>query len=246
MNDFEKIPRIIHFCWFGKGEKPKLVAKCIKSWKDHLKNYKFIEWNESNFDINSNPFVREAYEAKKFAFVSDYVRLFALYRYGGIYMDTDVEVIKSLDRFLVHDAFLGFEDDMYLQSGTMGAVKGHSIIGSFLNYYSNKSFIKPDGAYDLTTNTYIMTKICGEFNLINNGKLQTLINEVVIYPRTFFSPYDYINGGNYITDESYTIHHFAQSWLPTSTRVKSNVKRMVSRFVGPFFISTIRKVIKNK
>ena len=104
-----RIPKVIHYCWFGRGKLPKLAKKCIKSWKKYLPDYKIIEWNEDNFDINSNQYVREAYEAKKYAFVSDYVRLYALYNYGGIYMDTDVEVIKSLDEFLIHEAFSGFE-----------------------------------------------------------------------------------------------------------------------------------------
>ena len=113
-----KIPKIIHYCWFGRGEKPEIVKRCINSWKENLKDYEIIEWNENNFDININNYVKEAYENKKYAFVSDYVRVYALYNMGGIYFDTDVEVFKSLDEFLQEDSFWGFEEKDYIATRT--------------------------------------------------------------------------------------------------------------------------------
>ncbi|MCR2802504.1 glycosyltransferase family 32 protein [Paenibacillus soyae] len=239
----ERIPKIIHYCWFGRGEKPKIMTNCIKSWNKHLADYKFVEWNEDNFDIGSNRYVQEAYEARKFAFVSDYVRLYALYHHGGIYLDTDVEVLKTLNPLLHHDAFTGFEDERYLQSGTMGAMPKHPWIAMLLEDYEDRVFKKPDGTYDTTTNTAVISKLCEAEGLNLNGTQQTLKNGVVFYPRQYFSPYDYINGGNYITGESYTIHHFAQSWLPLHVRVKSNMKRMASKVVGPRVISRMRKLL---
>ncbi|MCD7033142.1 glycosyl transferase [Metabacillus sp. GX 13764] len=240
------IPKIIHFCWFGKGAKPKLVQKCINSWRKHLPDYQLIEWNESNFDINSNQYVKEAYEAKKYAFVSDFVRLHALYKHGGVYMDTDVEVLKSLNPLLKDKMFTGFEDGQFLQSGTIGAIKGHELIEEFMKYYYTKRFKKLDGTYDMTTNTNIMTSLCLPFGLKTDGSKQILSNGTVVYPRTYFSPYDYINGENHITEQSYTIHHFAQTWLPANVRLRSNLKRMVSRIAGPKTISAIRKAIQSK
>ncbi len=236
-----QIPKILHYCWFGRGEKPKKIQKCMKSWEKHLRDYEWVEWNEDNFDIGSHEFVRQAYEARKYAFVSDYVRLYALYNHGGIYLDTDVEAVRPLDRFLTHSAFSGFEDETNLQSGTMGAVKGHPWIGGLLRYYDGRSFVLPDGTLDMTSNTSIMTKACAEQGLLRNGQRQQLDSGLVVYPRAYFSPYDYINGETFMTDESYTIHHFAQSWLPAHVRLRGEVKRVVSRYVGPKFISGMRR-----
>lgn len=122
VNENENIPKIIHYCWFGRKEKPELIKKCIKSWNEVLVDYEIIEWNEENFKLN-NDFVKEAYQAGKYAFVSDYVRLHALYHYGGIYLDTDVEVYKPFDLFLQHDSFWGFEQGNYIATSTMGAKK---------------------------------------------------------------------------------------------------------------------------
>jgi len=216
----------------------------MKSWQRHLGDYQIMEWNEDNFDIHSNVYVKQAYEAKKYAFVSDYVRLYALYHHGGIYMDTDVEVIKPLDRFLHHGAFSGFEDEVYLQSGTMGAVREHPWIKELMNHYHDSRFVLSDGTLDMTTNTAMMTNKCGKYGLQLNGQYQVLNNGVTFYPRTFFSPYDYINGGNYLTDESYTIHHFAKSWLPAHVRLRGEFKKTIGRYIGPRFVATMRTIFK--
>lgn len=214
----------------------------MNSWNKYLENFKFIEWNEDNFDINCNLYVKQAYKAKKYAFVSDYVRLYALYHHGGIYLDTDVEVIKSLDSLLHHEAFTGFEDEFFLQSGTMGAMKGHQWIKEILETYDHRSFLRSDGTLDTTTNTAMITNHCSRLGLKLSGQFQVLNNGVVFYPRTYFSPYDYINGANFITDHSYTIHHFAKSWLPLNVRIRSEMKRWMSRTIGPKCIEKLRVV----
>jgi hypothetical protein len=246
LNTTEQIPRIIHFCWFGRGEKPKKIVKCMKSWRRFLKDYQFIEWNEDNFDINSNQYVKQAYEARKYAFVSDYVRLYALYKFGGVYMDTDVEVLKPLDRFLTHKAFSGFEDEKHVPTGIMASIKEHEWIKELLEYYHGKDFVRRDGSFDLTTNTNIITKSCLGYGLTPNGEYQELTNGMALYPRTYFCPYDYINGANYITKDSYTIHHFAKSWLPAHVRFRSEIKRLVSRVVGPTVIARMRKSVSRE
>lgn len=216
------IPKVIHYCWFGRGKKPKLAKKCIKSWKKYLYDYEIIEWNEDNFDINCNQYVKEAYEVKKYAFVSDYVRLYALYNYGGIYMDTDVEVIKSLDEFLIHEAFSGFESPEFIPTGIMACVKGYKLFEEFLNYYNDRRFVKDDGSYDTTTNVVIMTGICEKYGLIKNNKLQT-INGFTLYPKTYFCPLNCNNKESDFSDKTYTIHHFAGSWISKAEK-KSNKK----------------------
>jgi mannosyltransferase OCH1-like enzyme len=215
----------------------------MNSWQKHLSHYEVMEWNEDSFDINSNAYVKQAYEAGKYAFVSDYVRLYALYHYGGIYMDTDVEVLQNLDRFLSHEAFSGFEDEVHVPTGIMGAVKGHPWIQELLDDYKDRQFLQADGSLDMTTNTHTITNSCVSHGFVANNQYQVLANGVTLYPRTYFCPYDYINGANYITDNSYTIHHFAKSWLPAHVRWRSEVKRIVSRIAGPRFISRMRRLV---
>lgn len=241
-SDYTKIPKIIHYCWFGKKDKPNIVKRCIASWKSHLYDYEIIEWNENNFDIDSNDFVKQAYESGKFAFVSDYVRVYALYNYGGIYLDTDVEVLKPLDRFLNHNSFWGFEEKNYIATSTIGAAKGNALIKKILDSYNGKKFILEDGRFDTLTNVSIVTKIIEDRGIQMNGKFQELKDIAVFYPQTFFSPYDYINCRNFLTENSYTIHYFYKSWLPVNDRIKSKIKSILAKIIGGDTIAKLRKV----
>ncbi len=236
------IPKTIHYCWFGGKEKPELVKKCMVSWKRYLSDYEIIEWNEERFDIQSNPYVNEAYQAGKFAFVSDYVRAFALYHHGGIYMDTDVEVFKTFDSFLHHVSFWGFEQENYIATSTIGAAKGNKLIGMFLDSYKNKNFIKADGTYDELTNVAVITKILEQLGLQANGEYQELKGLGAFYPQPYFSPYDYINCRNIRTEDTVTMHHFYKSWLPFRTRIKTNVKLLLSKIIGGENIFRLRKL----
>ena len=166
------IPKMIHQWWFGRGEKPELAIRCIESWRKYCPDYEIIEWNEENFDVNCNQYVKEAYEAKKFAFVSDYVRLYALYTCGGVYMDTDVEVLKSLDGFLVHEAVSGFENASQIQTGFMACRKGFPVFKELLSYYDTVKFIHPDGALNTTTNVVIITELMLKRGFTPNGRYQ--------------------------------------------------------------------------
>ena len=207
------IPKTIHYCWFGGKPKPKLAKKCIKSWKRYCHDYEIIEWNESNFDINSAPlYVKQAYEAKKWAFVTDYVRLWAMTTFGGIYMDTDVEVIAPLDCFLKHKAFSGFEDGINIPTGIMESEKNYGLFKELLNYYYTSSFLKEDGTLDTTNNVQIITKICLSKGLVQNNTFQ-IIEGFALYPNDYFCPKSYYDGIIRKTQNTHTIHHYAASWL---------------------------------
>ncbi|MGE6552400.1 glycosyltransferase family 32 protein [Bacillus mycoides] len=238
----ESIPRIVHYCWFGGKEKPDIVKRCIDSWNEILSEYEIREWNEDNFNIDCNSYVREAYELKKFAFVSDYVRVHALYNFGGIYLDTDVEVFKSFDDLLYHNSFWGFEQENYIATSTIGAAKGNELMKRFLDSYEKKNFMKEDGNYDDLTNVAIVTEILKDIGLKTNGEYQEIEGTGAFYPQTYFSPYDYINCRKFITKNTYAIHHFYKSWLPPKARFKSNIKIIVSKVIGGENIARIRKI----
>ena len=201
------IPKIIHYCWFGRNPKPKLAEKCIKSWKKYCPDYKIIEWNEDNFDIDTSPlYVRQDYEAKKWAFVTDYVRLWAMTEFGGIYMDTDVQVIKPLDRYLEHQAFSGFEDDTHVPTGIMACEKGFPLFKQFLEFYNGAAF-----TINTQTNVTTITSICLEKGLLQNNTKQT-VEGFTIYPKDVFCPISYNTGKLEKTRNTATIHWFAASW----------------------------------
>ena len=265
------IPKIIHYCWFGNNPKTKLAKKCIKSWKKYCPGYQIIEWNESNFDISLAPlYVRQAYEHKKWAFVTDYVRLYAMFYYGGIYMDTDVEVIKPLDKFLIHQAFSGFEDEINIPTGIMASEKGFPLFKIFLDYYQDKSFINRDNTLDVTTNVTIITKICKEKGLNPNNTFQ-VIEGFALYPNDYFCPIDYDTKILKKTENTCTIHWFSGSWLTKKEKErqkerqkelkkilfikrKNNVKhyvlripnRILKKLLGEDNYDKLKKKIKNK
>lgn len=234
------IPKIIHYCWFGKRNKPKLIKKCINSWKNILYDYEIIEWNEENFDINSNNFVKRAYEIGNYAFVSDYVRVYALYNYGGIYLDTDVEVIKKFDRLLENESFWGFEEENYIATSTIGCKKGNRIIKEFLDRYHDKANRESNKILDGETNVSIVTQLFETKGIRLDGSYQEIKGECTIYPQVFFSPYDYINCFSKKSDDTYTIHYFYKSWLPIKTRINGSIKKILSKIIGGENIKKIR------
>lgn len=210
------IPKKIHYCWFGRGPKNELAVKCIESWKRVLTDYEIKEWNEDNFDINQNQYVKEAYEARKFAFVTDYVRLYALYHEGGVYMDTDVEVLKTFTPFLYHKAFSGFETDGNVPTGMMAAEKGSIWAKDLLDGYKERKFIKSDGQFDMTTNTAVITQYMLSKGLVLNNSYQDFPDLCTMYPADYFCPKDHRTGKIKCTKNSVCIHHFAGSWLTHS------------------------------
>jgi hypothetical protein len=234
------IPKKIHYCWFGKNDKPKIVKKCIESWFENLPGYEIIEWNEENFNININSYVKEAYEAKKFAFVSDFVRVYALYQYGGIYLDTDVEVYKSFDEFLQCESFWGFEQGNFIATSTIGSTKENKLVKIFLDSFQDKRFISLDGSPNELTNVAVISQILKEHGLLMNGTYQQIKGFGTFFPQTYFSPYDYINCRKFISQDTYTIHYFYKSWLPPMVRIKSYLKIISSKIIGGNNIAKIR------
>lgn len=242
----ERIPKIIHYCWFGRGEKPSIVNECIQSWKSILKDYEIIEWNEDNFDINSNSYVKEAYENKKYAFVSDYVRVEALYNIGGIYLDTDVEVYKSLDCFLDEESFWGFEEKNYIATSIIGAKQGNKLIKQFLDFYDDKSYNEMSKNTETSTNVQIVTSILKEIGFRMDGEKQSIEGIGTIYQQEYFSPYDYINYYDKRTDKTYTMHHFYKSWVSPRDKMKSKVKKILSMTIGGKNIVRIRRIVQRE
>ena len=211
------IPKIIHYCWFGRGPKPELAQKCIESWRRWCPEYEIVEWNEDSFDINSKRYVKEAYEAKKFAFVTDYVRLYAMYTVGGVYMDTDVMLLKSLDEYLCHEIFAGFETKDKIQTGIMASVQGQAIIGQLLEYYNEISFLNKDGTLNLTTNVETITNIMLSKGFVPNGEFQ-IVDGFTIYPTNIFCPDHKKLGDSIYMADTATIHYFSGSWKSDSAR----------------------------
>lgn len=232
------IPKVIHYCWFGRNPLPPLAKKCIASWKKYLPDYEIKEWNEDNFDLDMYPYVREAYDNRKFAFVTDVVRLYALYNEGGIYMDTDVEVLKSLDPFLHHTAFSGFESETLIPTGIMASEKGGKWAKDNLDYYNNRHFLLSDGNLDLTTNVTTITNYMLNHGLRQDNTFQDFPNLITFYPKDFFCP---INVKTLIlqkTPNTVCIHHFAGSWKSESEKTK---KRIIS-FLGSDLTQRLIKI----
>lgn len=226
------IPKLIHYCWFGRGQMPELALKCIESWHKYLPGYTMKLWNEDSFDINSVPYVKEAYEARKFAFVTDYIRLYALYHEGGIYMDTDVEVLKPLDDLLDLPAFSGYESNKFsnFPTGLMASAAGGVWVKEQLDYYTDRHFLLPDGSLDMTTNTVTISRIMKENGFELTGEYQVYKNDMHCFPSDYFCPMTSTRVLK-LTKNSYCIHHFAGSWhTPT---LKQKIKKFVfGKIVG--------------
>jgi len=242
------IPKIIHYCWFGRGKMPNLAEKCIESWKKYLPDYELKLWNEDTFDLNINQYTKEAYEVRKFAFVTDFVRLWALYNEGGIYMDTDVEVLKSLDDLLYLSAFSGYESNKNttFPTGLMASAKGGIWVKEQLSYYDNKHFIKEDGTFDMTTNAQIITDIMVRNGFVLSGEYQVYKNDMHAFPKDYFCPKT-STGVLRLTSNTYCIHHFAGSWVKCTWKDKIKMfifRRILGVKLTDFLIGIKRKLKK--
>lgn len=211
------IPKTIHYIWFGGNPLGEKELACIASWEKYCPDYEIVRWDESNFDVNQNRYCREAYDAKKWAFVSDYARLWVLVNHGGIYMDTDVELLKPLDEFLTHEAFSGFESDVDIPTGIMACREGFPLFDELLHDYDGRSFVKQDGTLDTMTNVAAITKACLERGFIPDGEYQ-VVDGLTIYPKDWFCPKSHDTGLIHVTENTHTIHHFSGSWLDEATR----------------------------
>lgn len=250
------IPKIIHYCWFGGNPLPELANKCIDSWRKFLPDYEIREWNEDNFDVNCIPYTEEAYKAKKYAFVSDYARFWILYRYGGLYFDTDVEVVKPLDKIIERGPFMGCENEATSVAATGGAASGLGLgvnpglglgvppgLGLYkeiLDYYSNISFINSNGSYNQTTVVEHVTSILCNHGLVDKKEIQECAG-VFIYPKEYFCPLNYQTGELCLTQNSYTIHHYMASWHTQ----KQHFFELVAKVIGVKQAHMISVLLKN-
>lgn len=233
-----EIPHKIHYCWFGGKPLPKSAINCIQSWKKHFPEYEIIEWNEKNFDVNMIPFTAEAYRLKKYAFVSDFARLWILYNYGGVYFDTDVEVVKSMDDIISCGSYLGVEKNIDIMGQNVpginpglgfAAYKGHLILKEIIDEYNNTEF-KREGEdnYGFITIVTMTTKVLlrhGYRGFINSEEIQ-YCGDFFIYPRSYFCPELVDNKWN-VVNETRSIHHYAATWLPFFIRLKIAIVNLI-------------------
>lgn len=214
------IPKIIHYCWFGGNPLSNDVLKCIESWKKYCPDYEIKEWNESNFDIARFDYMKEAYEAKKWAFVTDIARLIVVYENGGIYMDTDVELIKPLDDLLEYAGYMGYEGNNIATGLGFAAEKGNAFIKKMLDDYEGIHFIKEDGSMDSTPCPERNTIVLKEMGLRCDGSYQ-IIDGVHFFPEEYLCPIDWqTREMNNMTENTISIHHYTASWKKWYLREK--------------------------
>lgn len=208
------IPKTIHYCWFGKGVKSSRIRSCIASWKKILPGYELKEWNESNFDVNFNSYVQEAYCVKKWAYVSDVARLYALYQEGGIYLDTDVEVIRPLDEFLHLHAFIGRESANGSGTGVIGSIAGGRFVKEMLDDYHNRHFVLPDGSLNYKTNVEYMDDRMKRLGMKIQDAEFAIPNYVKVFKQEVFCPKSWQTGVFNVTENTHAIHHFTTTYNP--------------------------------
>ncbi len=208
------IPKTIHYCWFSGNPIPDTLKRCMETWEKFCPDYEIVRWDESNYDISWSPYMVQAYERKKWGFVSDVARLDILYRYGGIYLDTDVELLKSLDELLYQPAFCGIEKWCVVNSGgCSGTQPGNSLIKAMLDFRQDIFLECEDGSLNFLSSGYYETMSLLKAGLRADGLTQHVNNQIIIYSSDFFHPFDYMSGETQITENTFSIHHFSGSWL---------------------------------
>lgn len=230
------IPKTIHYCWFGRNPLPSSARKCIASWKKYLPDYEIKEWNEDNFDVNCIPYTRDAYAAKKYAFVSDYARFWILYHYGGVYFDTDVEVIRPMNDIIAKGPFMGWEKPgstgVYSIAPGLGlaANKEQPLYQEILDGFEDLTFYNEKGEINKYTMIPFITDLLTQKGLKKDGSLQ-VIDDVILYPSEYLCPMEYFTGKVTITDNTYAIHWYTMTWLPKTAIWKFKLMRLVRRFL---------------
>lgn len=236
------IPKVIHYCWFGEQPLPELAQKCIASWKKYFPDYEIKEWNEKNFDLRCCEYVEEAYQAKKWAFVSDYARFWILYNYGGLYFDTDVEIIKDMKDILEKGAFMGCETADKCAPGLgLGVNPGLGLYKEILDDYNSSHFLNDDGSNNYTTVVDRTTNILKRHGFKGCNCIQKIAG-VMIYPTEYFCPMDYTTGRLNLTKNSHSIHWYNASWLDEcmkKRRLRSEIIRNVFDGKSGFYLSKI-------
>ena len=248
------IEKTIHYCWFGKNPLPDSAKKYIASCRKHFPDYEIKEWNEDNFDVNSIPHTHDAYSAGKYAFVSDYARFWILYHFGGIYFDTDVEVIRPMDDIIAKGAFMGFELDNVKRSDSipaiapglgLGAEKGNAIYAQILEGFEQLDFYLPDGSRNPFSMIPMVTKMMQERGLVLKDEMQT-IDGITVYPNEYFNPFDDITGVLRKTPNTRSIHWYAKTWADNNHPWMVGLKRWMRRLFGTGMTSFVKGLIKKK
>lgn len=230
------IPNIIHYSWFGGKEKSKFIKDCIATWQRFFPEYEIKEWNENNFDLNRHHFAREAYEAKKYAFVSDYVRVYVIYHYGGIYFDTDIEVKRNFsDKLLGAKFVIAFELPNSLMTGFFAAEKGNLAVKEILDYYDEIHFYNEDGTMKLTPNPIIFAQETAKFGLVFNGKFQEIGDNMRIFPNEVFGGYNVYDMVYTVTENTVLVHHYTASWRTVKEEIPVKLKKIVLKLFGVGF-----------
>ena len=243
------IPKTIHYCWFGRGELTQLAKKCIASWRQFFPDYEITEWNEDNFDVNCIPYTADAYKAGKYAFVSDYARFWVLYHFGGVYFDTDVEVIRPMEDVLEKGPFMGVEllgKCSAINPGLgLAAVPGMSLYKIILNQFEQMSFLTENGSLNPYTMIPMVTNLLKERGVAFNGTIEQVVG-INIYPPDWFNPFDDATGRLHKTENTRTIHWFAKSWLPVEPVWKTKTKRFLRRLLGTERLSKLGQFLKKR
>lgn len=235
------IPKKIHYIWFGGNPLTPLAERCIASWRKYMPDYEIVRWDESNFDVTQNQYCNEAYKMEKWAFASDYARLWVLVNEGGIYLDTDVEALKPFDVFLGEEAFSGFEATDRVSTGVLAAQAHQPFFEKLLHGYDERHFIEANGKPDLTTNVSVVTEACVDAGLRLDNTEQT-VDGLTIYPTDWFCPKDWLTREVQLTKNSYAIHHFDGSWEDGKTKLKNNLMHLV----GPKGVRLAKQILGRK
>lgn len=247
----QKVPKIIHYVWLGKGEKPALFYKCLESWKKFCPGYEIKEWNEDNFDISDCKYAVQAYKNKKYSFVSDYIRTKVLYEYGGVYVDTDTEITKSFDDLLDNDFTISFENNVHCSTATLVSSSRHPLIKFLCLYYHMVDFINKNGKLNLTPNTILITYFLKRFyGLKLNNKKQVLQNrmdnnddaKIMVLPKEYFSPLNYTTRKLKITSNTYAIHYFNATWFTRKMQFREKLFRAGYYILTPFIFTAFTRI----
>lgn len=242
------IPKIIHYCWFGGAPLPTLARKCIASWKKYLPDYEIKEWNESSFDVHCCRYAEEAYQAKKWAFVSDYARFRILYEHGGLYFDTDVEVIKPLDEILARGGFMGVEScaPNTVNPGLgLAVAPGLGLYRELYTAYHSRRFVNDDGSMNLKTVVQYTTECLVAHGLTNAHEIQK-VGDIYIYPQDYFNPCNMNTGQIEITENTVSIHHYAASWVDPYSRLRGKTYQMLYRMFGQGVADSVRNLLRRR
>lgn len=236
------IPKKIHYCWFGRNPISDKDKRCIESWKKFCPGYEIIEWNETNYNLQANRYMADAYKEKKWGFVPDYARFDIIYNHGGFYLDTDVELVKSLDELLDNQAYMGFEGEIWVNGGIgFGAEASDTTIKKLRDMYDEKSFYKENGSLNLTPSPYYITEMLVSMGLKRNNKMQK-VETLMIYPSEYFAAKDYETGKVYYTENTISIHQYNASWQTPKERMKMRIKRIIGERLYRCLFSLYKKI----